>query len=100
MAAPQAATRDDPRIVVEEMTAAMQSSAEDGDWQRVEDIAARLKPAVMAVPESQRRAVLLDAQRGMECVRALAQKARGDVSDKLSALKRGQHATRAYTEID
>lgn len=100
MVATQAAMREDPRRVVDEMTASMELSAQDGDWERVEEIAARLQQAVMAVPEDERRAALVEAQRGMDEVRALAEKARGEVTGKLSALKRGQHATQAYTAID
>ena len=43
---------------------------------------------------------LVEAQQGMDQVRALAEEARGEVTGKLSALKRGQHATEAYTAID
>lgn len=100
MVATQAAMREDPRHVVEEMTAVMEASARNGDWERVEELAARLQMAVMAVPESARRAALEEAQRSMDQVRSLAVKARSEVTGRLSALKRGQHATRAYTEID
>ncbi len=100
MVATQAAVREDPRRVVEEMTAAMKSAAAGGDWERVEEIAVRLKQAVIAVPEDERRESVVEAQRGMEHVHALAQKARSEVTGKLSALKRGQHATRAYAAID
>lgn len=99
MVASRAVMQQGPSGVVMEMTAAMESFAASGDWDRVEEISQRLKHAVMAVPEDQRREALLEAQRGMEQVRSLALEARSDVTGRLRALKRGRHAREAYAAV-
>ena len=71
-----------------------------GEWERTEEIAARLRSAIMAVPGHQRREVLLAAKQSMEKVQTLAQYARSDVAEKLSAIRRGKDATRAYAGAD
>lgn len=78
------------------MCARMEELAIAGDWDDVEDIAARLRTAVMLVPEVERRAVLLRVKRSTEKVEAGAKKARENVTDKLSELRRGQAAKKAY----
>lgn len=100
MVASHAVMEQGPRGVVMEMTATMESFAASGDWERVEEIAIRLKHAVMAVPEEQRREALFEAQRGMDQVRALALEAKSEVTGKLSAIRRGEDARRAYSAID
>ena len=100
MVASQAVMEQGPLGVVMEMTAAMESFAASGEWERVEDIAQRIRHAVMAVPEDQRRSALVEAQRGMEQVRTLALEAKNDVTGKLSALKRGADARKAYAAVD
>lgn len=82
--------------VVHEMALSMESFAAAGNWDRVTEIAAALRHAVMHVPESLRRDSLLLAQRCLKHVQSMAQDSRGEVTDKLSALRRGRDATRAY----
>lgn len=83
-----------------EMIAAMEAHAARGEWQRVEDIAAKLRSAVTQIPENKRRETLLTARRSIEGVTALAQNARNEVTEKLSAIRRGKDATRAYSATD
>ncbi len=78
------------------MCARMEELAIAGDWDDVEDIAVRLRTAVMHVPEADRRAVLLAVKRSTDKVEAGAKKARENVTDKLSELRRGQVAKKAY----
>jgi len=89
-----------PGDIVLEMSAAMEMHAASGDWEIVEELAVRIRSAVMAVPESQRREALLAVRRSMEQVQSLAHDARSDVTEKLSAIRRGKDATRAYAGTD
>ena len=74
----------------------MEELAIAGEWNDVEDIAVRLRTTVMHVPEADRRSVLLAVKRSTEKVAAGAKKARQAVTDKLSDLRRGQAAKKAY----
>ena len=100
MVASQAVMEQGPLGTVMELTAEMESFAAGGNWERVEQIAQRIRDAVMDVPDSQRREALVEAQRGMEQVRSLALDAKNDVTGKLAALKRGAHVRKAYAAID
>lgn len=92
----QSRTGGTPAEIVLEMAASMEASAEHGEWDRVEEIAQRLRSAVMQVPEADRRGSLLAAQRSTEKVQALADSARHDVTGKLSDIRRGRDAAKAY----
>lgn len=83
-------------LTVSEMCECMEAHADAGHWDEVEDIASRLRNAVMHVPEADRRPVLLAVKRSTDKVAAGAKKARQDVTGKLSALRRGQAAKKAY----
>jgi uncharacterized protein (DUF2461 family) len=96
-AAPRIETKADAAGVVHEMALSMESFAAAGNWERVTEIAVALRHAVMRVPESLRRDSMLVAQRCLKHVQSMAQDAKGEVTDKLSALRRGRDATRAYT---
>ena len=96
MVASQAVLEDASASIALEMSQRMEALAEAGDWDQVEDIAVRLRVAVMDVPEPGRRAVLLAVQRSTEKVAVGAQQARQTVSGKLSELRRGQVAKKAY----
>lgn len=96
MVASQEALQQEPRIIAAEMIQSMEASARYGDWERVEEIAAQLRAAVMQVPEHERRETLLAVSRSLERVQSLARDARADVTQKLSAIRRGKDATAAY----
>jgi len=96
MAVSQAAMTESPQSVVLEMSERMQALAAAGDWHEVENLAARLRGAVLNVPEAERRSILMAVQRATEKVAAEVAHARGDAAGKLSALRRGQVATKAY----
>ncbi|MBT8101230.1 MAG: flagellar protein FliT [Gammaproteobacteria bacterium] len=80
------------------LSARMEADAARGDWESVEAIATRLRSAVMQVPAEERRHAVLALQRSLENVRAQAMEARGEVTQKLSAIRRGKDATRAYSD--
>jgi hypothetical protein len=74
----------------------MEALAAAGDWDEVEDVAVRLRRAVMDVPEASRRPAVLAVQRSIEKVAAGAKEARQTVTGKISELRRGQVAKKAY----
>lgn len=96
MVASQQVMQQDPQAVATDMSESMEACALHGEWDRVEEIAAKLRAAVMQVPEEQRRETLLIAGRSIARVQTLASEARADVKDKLSAIRRGKDATAAY----
>lgn len=100
MVASQAKVEQSPDTVVLELTQVMESCAESGEWEKVEEIATHLRSAVMQIPERRRRDALLSAQRSIGLVESLAKGERGVVKDQLSALRRGEDARKAYELID
>ena len=74
----------------------MEELAAAGDWDEVEDLAVRLRSALLEVPEAERRSVLLAVQRSTEKVTAGARSARETVTGKISELRLGQVAKKAY----
>ena len=96
MVASEQAVQQDPQGVAAEMTASMEALARHGEWDRVEEMAVRIRSIVMQVPEADRRETLLAVGQVIERVQSLANDARGDITEKLSAIRRGQDATAAY----
>lgn len=74
----------------------MQDLASDGKWDEIESLAVELQRAVMMVAESDRRPLLLALQRSTAAVTTEARAARKDVGGKISELRRGQVAKKAY----
>jgi len=100
MVASQAVMEQGPEHVVQELTASMEAYAASGDWERVEEVAARLKRVVMQVPEDRRRNAILAASRVAEQVESIARTAHDDIGARLTAIRRGKDATRAYEGKD
>ncbi len=96
MVASHAEMTDSAVSIALAMCERMEALAGAGDWDEVEDIALRLRHAVMEVPEAERRPVVLAAQRSTAKVAAGAQTARQTVTGKISELRRGQVAKKAY----
>ena len=96
MVASHAAMQDTPQSVVLEMSEHMETLAAAGDWAEVENLAVRLRAAVMRVPEAERRSILIAVQQSAERVAETARSAREDVTGRISAIRRGQAATKAY----
>ena len=97
MVASQAVIEQGPVRAVAEVSANIEAHAELGEWEKVEELAGKLRSAVMAVPEEQRRDALLSAHRTIEHIQELAGSARQTTAEKLSAIRRGRDATRAYS---
>lgn len=87
---------NDPSTIVLDMLEQMEQFADAGDWQRVQVIAAKLCDLMPRISPSERRQALLSANRSTEKVQSQAQFARREVSEKLTALRRGQSASKAY----
>lgn len=85
-----------PEVVVLHMIASMEALAAEEDWQGVENISENFGRVVLQIPADERRDTLLAVQRSIENVQAAALEARHQVSDKLTSIKRGKDATRAY----
>ena len=96
MVANHAAFEESTAATVLEMSRRMEALAETGDWDQIEDILIRLRAAVSVLPAGERRAVVPVLQRSTEKVAADAKQARQTVSAKLSELRRGQVAKKAY----
>ena len=96
MVASQAVVTETPEMVVQEMSEHMELLAADGEWAEVENLAIRLRAAVMKVPESERRGLLVTAVRSTERVASEAENARQEVTGRISAIRRGRKATEAY----
>lgn len=74
----------------------MQELAGEGEWDEIETLAIELRRAVIAVAESDRRPLLLALQRNTTALAADAKAAREDLGGKISELRRGQAAKKAY----
>ena len=100
MVANPAALKHGPNAGVLKMLAEMEAHATCGDWETVEELTVKLKAAVLDVPESQQRETLQAAQRSMEQIQTMAHDAKSDLAGKLSSIRRGKDATRAYTAAE
>jgi antirestriction protein ArdC len=100
MVAGQAVVQHSPDGNIEKMLVDMEAYATSGEWEMIEELTAALKAAILEVPEKDRRAVLQAAQRSMEKVQTLAQDAKNDLAERLSSIRRGKDATRAYAAAD
>ena len=96
MAATQAALAETATTVALEMSEHIETLAAAGEWDDVEDIVARLRSTIMRIPEAERRAVILRVQASLERVAVEAGNARQDLTGKLTELRRGEAAKRAY----
>ena len=96
MAASQAALAETATTVALEMSEHIETLAAAGEWDDVEDTVARLRSTIMRVPEAERRSVILEVQAGLERVVVAATSARESITGKISELRRGQAAKKAY----
>jgi len=96
MVASQAVLAESPAHVALALVEQMETLAEAGEWEHVEDVAIRLRGAVMDIPESERGPVLVAAQHCIEKVAAEAHKARRAITGEMHELRKGQAAKKAY----
>lgn len=79
-----------------EMVALIERAAEQGEWQRAEKLTSQLRLAIVEIPEEQRAEIALTAHQTLERVQTVALTSRVEVLDKLSEIRRGRDAQRAY----
>lgn len=84
----------------EQLSVRMEQLAANGEWSKITQLAPRLHQALLAVPAAQRQAALLGAKRRLARLQTSALATRNDVSAKLSQLRRGQQATKAYENAE
>ncbi len=96
MVASQAVLAESPAHVALELLAQMEALAEAGEWEHIEDVAIRLRGAVMDIPESERGPVLVAAQGCIEKVAADARTARRNITGEMHEIRKGQAAKKAY----
>lgn len=86
----------DPAVIALQMASRMEELATGAEWDKVEQLAVRIKSTLLKIPDHHRRAAVLSANNSLERVQTLVLASRHDVTDKLSELRRGREATAAY----
>lgn len=79
-----------------EMASNMVRLAEEGQWSGAENIAARLRSAVLEIPGDERQEVMQFVNQCLERVKTSALCSRSDVALKMSEVRRGRDAAKAY----
>ncbi len=96
MVASQAVLAESPEHVALALVEQMETLADAGEWEHIEDVAIRLRGAVMDIPEPERGPVLLAAQRCIKKVAAEAHNARRAITGEMHEIRKGQAAKKAY----
>ncbi len=89
-----------PASMVLDAASLMESVAARGEWQHTEKLAKQLKRAVLDIPASDRRVLIAAVRQSLERVQTMALGSRVEVTDKLTEIRRGRMATRAYGQPD
>ncbi len=85
-----------PEMIVREMAVDLENLAAAGDWKDVERLMGQLHSVLLSVPEYDRRPLVVVVQRSVEKVAEEVRSARDDVAGRISTLRRGQAAAKAY----
>ncbi|MDJ0911158.1 MAG: hypothetical protein QNI99_18390 [Woeseiaceae bacterium] len=96
MAAGSAERTQTPEMIVREMSEHLEELAAAGEWQDVERLMGQLHSVLLSVPEYERRPLVVVVQRSVEAVAENVRAARDDVAGRISTLRRGQRAAKAY----
>ena len=96
MGAGSAERTQTPEVIVREMAADLEELAAAGEWKDVERLMGQLHSALLSVPEYERRPLVVVVQRSVEAVTEQVSAARDDVAGRISTLRRGQRAAKAY----
>lgn len=100
MVAHQASIESRPADLAMETVARMEAFGASGEWGRVDQLAVRLRHIVLEVPEVEREAVIVSISHCLERLQIKVLAARGEVSEKLTDIRRGRVANRAYGQPD
>ena len=87
---------DSPAAAAWRISERMLELASDDAWDEIEALAVELRRAVMAVSEKDRRPLILALQRNTAAIASNARTAREGIGGKISELRRGQVAKKAY----
>lgn len=85
-----------PAARILDMASLMERVAANGEWKRTEQLAAKLKTAVLEVPARERGRLMTSIVDSIEKVQTMAMASRAEVTEKISGIRRGRDATRAY----
>jgi len=96
MVASRATMEASPGKMAREMANNMVRLAEEGQWSGAEHVASRLRSAVLEVPGDERLEVLQFVNHCLERVKTSALSSRNEVATKMSELRRGRDAAKAY----
>ncbi len=96
MVANQATVETSPSDLAMDTVSRMEELAVNGEWYRVEKLAVRLKSVILEIPDNERQSLLAAVNRRFERVQTIALVSRNELKDKLSEIRRGRIATRAY----
>ena len=100
MAANQASVNASPADHAMDIVARMEALADSGEWSRIEQLAARLCSVLLDIPDKERQAAIVRISPCFERLQIKVLVSRGEVAEKLSDIRRGQVATRAYGQPD
>jgi len=89
-----------PADLAIETVARMEALATRGDWSDVEQLTVRLRHTVLEVPESERQAVIVTIGHCLDRLQTKVLESRGEVSEKLTDIRRGRAANIAYGQPD
>ena len=96
MVASRATMQADPGKMAREMANNMVRLADEGQWSGAEHVASRLRSAMLDVPEDERPEVLQFVNQCLERVKTRALSSRSEVATKMSEIRRGRDAAKAY----
>ncbi len=96
MVASQAVLAESPAHIALALVEQMETLATAGEWEHIEDVAIRLRGAVMDIPESERGPVLVAAQQCIDRVATEAFEARKAITGEMHEIRKGQAAKKAY----
>lgn len=96
MGAGSAERTQTPEMIVRDMAADLEELAAAGEWKDLERLMGQLHSALLSVPEYERRPLVLVVQKSVEAAAECVSAARDDVAGRISTLRRGQRAAKAY----
>jgi len=96
MVANHTAMEASPSAGALELIARIEALVANGEWSRTERLVEQIKTIVLELPDDERQQVLMAFTHCLDRVQSLALASRNDVTEKLSEVRRGRLATRAY----
>ncbi len=98
MLANRAEIESGPQREAHELVALMEGAVARQEWERAEKLAVQVKSALLRIPESERAAAVMALSQVFERVKTSALSSRAEVLARLSEIRRGRVAQRAYAQ--